>query len=141
VSPDWWTIVGTVVGVISLVIAVVQTFRYREAKRLLEQLRVREQLAIWSLYDLIVQAYDSTGEARTALRSDGAEPVKAIEKTAQTAALLNAAWLKTIEHAATLEDTFDQAALERWISLGRLDSDWRKARARKLLPPSIQQGQ
>lgn len=134
-TPDLWTIAGTVAGVTSLFVAVIQTFRYREAKRLLEQLRLRDQLSTWSLYDLIVQAYEAVGEAREALRNGPVPPAKALEKTAQSAALLNAMWLNTIEHAATLEPVFDQATLDRWKALGRLDSEWRVSRAKKLLPP------
>jgi hypothetical protein len=133
-TPDWWTIVGTVIGAISLILAVVQTIRYQVAKRLLRRINEREQLATWALYDLIVQAYDIIGEARTTLRSEPNSPVQAVEKTAQAASLLNAMWLKTVEHAAMLEPEFREPTLQRWVDLGRLDSDWRLARARKLLP-------
>lgn len=135
--PDTWTIVGTIVGVLSLILAAVQTVRYQATKKLLDQLQNREQIATWSLYDLAIQAYTSLGEARAALRDVSGAPVAAIEKTAQVASLLNAIWLKLIEHAATLEPEFTEATIERWRNLGRLDSDWRLQRARKLLPASI----
>jgi len=132
---DWWSVIGTVIGAISLVIAGVQTVRYQVAKRLLQRINSREQVATWGLYDLIIQAYDDVVEAREALRSaPNAAPVKAVEKTAQTAALLNAMWLATVEHASTLEPQFNSSTVERWVELGRLDSDWRIARAKKLLP-------
>lgn len=131
---DPWTIASTGIGIASLMLAIVQSFRYQATKKLLEQMQDREQIATWALYDLGIQAYTSLGEARVALRGNSNVPVAGIEKTAQVASLLNAMWLKLIEHAATLEPKFDEAAIKRWQELGRLDSDWRLERARKLLP-------
>jgi len=136
-SAEAWTILSTGVSVASLGLAIIQTFRYRATKRLLAKLNEREQLATWSLYDLLVQAYTANAEARSALREEQTPAVAAIEKSAQTAALLNAMWLNTVEHAAQLEPVFDEAVLDRWIRLGRLDSEWRIARARKLLPSHL----
>ena len=149
-APDWWTISGTVIGAISLVVAGVQTVRYQVAKRLLKRISEREQVATWALYDRITQAYDDVGEARQALRSTDAQSAgpsqvalthvetaawtRAVEKTAQTAAILNAMWLNTIEHASSLEPVFEEATVERWKELGRLNTPWRIERARKLLP-------
>jgi hypothetical protein len=134
VDADGWAVLGTVASIASLALAVVQTIRYRVAKSLLRQLRNKEQVATWSHYDLIVQAYDWNAEARDALRSEAGAPIVALEKTAQVSSLLNAMWLKSVEHAASLEINFDEEAIERWQALGRLDTEWRLKRARKLLP-------
>lgn len=139
-SSDQWTILGTLIGAVSLVLAGVQTVRYQVAKRLLARLNEREQLANWALYDLLVQAYDSLAEARHALKpGQPTDSSTAAEKTAQVASLLNATWLLVIQHAAMLEPSFDEAAIGRWKKAGRLDTTWREERARKLLPNPTEQ--
>ena len=129
-----WTILGTVLTAVGLAVAVIQSFRYQEAARLLRTLRDREQIANWALYDLITQAYDQVREARDELRDESGGSRKALENAARAVSLLNAMWLNTVEHAAALEPEFSEQTLDRWEALGRLDTQWRMERARRLLP-------
>ena len=134
---DIWAIIGTILAAAGLVVAVIQTLRYRVARQLLLKINQREQISTWALYDLVVQAYDSLNHTRSVLREPSGDTRAALESAAKASSLLNAMWLRCVEQAALLEPTFDEAAIERWKEMGRLDSEWRYTRARKLLPRAV----
>ena len=140
-TADTWTVLGTVLTAVALAISLVQTIRYRIASALLRQIHQRDQIANWALYDMIVQTYDCLHKARAAAGEDPPNENVLIAETNQASAVVNSMWLRTVERAAILEPEFNENTIARWEQTGRLDSVWRLARARKLLPSPPAKGE
>ena len=132
-TADTWTVLGTVLTAVALAIPLVQTIRYRIASALLRQIHQRDQIANWALYDMIVQTYDCLHKARAAAGEDPPNENVLIAETNQASAVVNS--------MAILEPEFNENTIARWEQTGRLDSAWRLARARKLLPSPPAKGE
>lgn len=128
----WINLLGAAASVIGIGIAIAQTFRYREARRLLVEIRRNRSAEIWGGIALTLQAYDTIEDARE-LVPDTASALSG--KVASARRVVVAQYLQQLRQAVLDEPVFNERVLQNWIANGRLENEWRIAQARRLLDP------
>lgn len=111
--------------------ALLQSLRFRSARRALEQLKRHIKNRIWGDIQLTLQVFDSLEEAKQTY--DGVKPLRpgiTMEQylyakmiSARKGAV--AAYLRQLEQRINEEETFDHETAQKWFEEGRLQNEWR----------------
>ena len=127
------TIVEIVTTVLALVVAAVQTVRYKHSQSLIKDLKRAKNATIWTHIAIVLEAYYTIEDARDKCEKDQekGEVFAKITSARRTIVIL---WLDMLKEAALDEEEYNLKTIEKWIKLGRLENDWRIDKAKRLVP-------
>ncbi len=133
-TSDNMNVAGGIASVLSVIVAVVQTVRYRQAARLLRHVERSRNAATWQNIVMVLRVYDSLHEVTEMDRQViQTSPDRLMAKINRARECVVNQWIQLIKEAALEEPIFNEEVIERWQRQGRLENDWRVAHARKLL--------
>ena len=134
-TSDWIGFTGALLSALGFAIAIVQTYRAWSANATLENEKRTRNATIWHNIALVLNAYETIEDARSAL-NNGADTTD----TAVIAAKLSSArrcivdhYLELLKSAVLDEPEFNEGTVRLWIEQGRLENDWRVKQARKFI--------
>lgn len=123
-------LIASVVGILSLGLAIAQTVRARNARAELERIRRIKNADIWSGISLTLQAYETIDDARE-LIPEGAHELSAKIGSARRAIV--GQYLQQLRQAVLDEPEFTEETVKEWRRVGRLENEWRVAQAMKFV--------
>lgn len=124
-------IVGTFASLIALVVALVQSLRYKAARENYQKLRQIRNTQIWGSITLTLEAYDTLDEAKALIKNKPIDSEIAMKIVSARKSIV-AQYLRLLEEAILDEDMFTEATATEWRSMGLLENEWRYQAALKL---------
>lgn len=130
-------LIGGIASVLGLLVAVVQTMRYRESQRHLHELKRRRNATIWSIISGVLQAYESLEDARDLLKAHNNSLNRELALSKVTSARRSTVnqYVQLLREAVLDEEEFTETTVEEWKRLGRLENEWRVCQAKKFIQP------
>lgn len=135
-NSDWslfLAVVGTFVSLLGFSLSIIQTIRYHNSQRDLEQLRRARNANIWSNIGMILQAYESIDDARQLARGDRFDKEALYAKINSVRRTIVNHYLQLLKEAILDEEVFTEETVEDWKRIGRLENEWRVAQAMKFI--------
>lgn len=126
----WLNVVAGLVGIVSFILAFVQTLRYRQAEKDLQFFRRSKNADIWGNIALVLQAYESLDDARTLVRR---RQVELAGKLSSARRAIVGQYIQLLKQAILDEPEFTEETIQYWRRIGRLENDWRAAQAMKYI--------
>jgi hypothetical protein len=121
-----------VITIISFILALTQTLRYKQARDSLAEIRRIKNAEIWSDIATTLQAYKSLDEARELVPSDSKDLYGKVN-SARRAIITH--YIQLLRQAILDEPEFTEETVEFWKRTGRLDTEWRVAQAMIFVQP------
>lgn len=121
-----------VIALLGFLLAAVQTLRHRAVKREADQLRRIRNASIWAEITRTLHAYESLEDARGLVPED--QPALAAKISSARRSVVSQ-YVELLKEAALDEERFSEDTIQRWISQGRLENEWRAQQARRFIPP------
>lgn len=126
------SIFGLVTSVLGIVIAVIQTLRFRASQELLREVKRIRNASIWTNIALILQAFDSV---ENGLKIEPLpENVEKLHNKFQIVrrTIVNC-YFQMLRDATLDEPEFNEETLERWKAQGKIENEWREKQAKRLI--------
>lgn len=143
---------GSVASIMGIAVAIIQTLRYKETKRVNEDLRIAierqersSNTAIWANIAHILEAFD---RLQSILNYDDHPdeeiPRHMLVKVAAARQCLTSHYIALLRQAILREPEFNELTLDKWKSMGRLGDGWTRNLAMRFietdafnLPPDV----
>lgn len=125
-------IVGSVASILSITVAVIQTYRHKAAQEALREVRRSRSASIWTNINFIIQAFDSVENALSS-DFDATSIDKVQAKFMSVRRAIVDCYLELLREASLDEPVFNEETVKRWRRIGKLENDWREQQARRLI--------
>jgi|GEM_PF-6663934 len=126
-------IVGSVASIIGLVVAIIQTIRFRNASENVRMLKRHRNATIWSNISMLLEAYETLEDARNLVEvTEDLDPKLYAKISSARRSIVNQ-YLQYLKEAVLDEDDFTSEILDSWVKSGRLENEWRVNQARKFI--------
>lgn len=129
----WLAVFGSLASVLGLVVAIVQTLRYRAAEQSNRALRRARDTQIWGNIALALQAFERIEPLRQELASDESVPAEVRQRLIAARQSVVDQYLRLLEQAILAEPEFTVETVELWAQNGRLENDWRRQQAMRFV--------
>lgn len=134
---DLLNVLGFILTALGVIVAIVQTYKARQATANLEKEQRARNATIWHNIALTLNAYETLEDARAYLgtSSDGnnKSPEVLAAKLASARRCVVDQYLDLLRSAVLDEAEFTEETVQLWKSQGRLENDWRIKQARKFV--------
>jgi hypothetical protein len=124
-------IAGTIVSIIGLIIAIIQSMKYKAANENYKKLKQIRNTQIWGSISLILEAYDTLDEAKKILEEREIDSEISLKIVSARKSIV-AQYLRLLEQAILDEPTFTIETANEWRKKGLLENEWRYQVAIKL---------
>jgi hypothetical protein len=127
------TIIGVVFGFLCIMIAIYQTLRYQQIKNILRKIERAENAEMWMNIGIIVRIFDSLEKAANLIMKRVRVDNEVLSEVTSAKRGISDQYLSLLKEAVLAESHYNMAVIEKWVTMGRLENEWRKTQAKRLL--------
>ena len=137
---DWsfyFGVAGFILSSIGVVIAIIQTIRYRNVSEKNKELRRNRYLQIWSNINSSIIAFDKLDKVQDSLKGVSGLDESIPRRISNARQGVVSLWMQLIKDAAAEEEEFTEETVEEWYRLNKLGNEWRRDYAMQLVGPNL----
>lgn len=135
-TSDGWAILQTIVATLGLVLALVQTLRYRSAKSELDKVNRMKIADIWANISMTLEAYETLEDARRINSRSENDPTLSAKLNSARRSVV-AQYIQLLRQAAMAEPEFTEETVKEWQRVGRLENQWRVTQALRFVRTNL----
>lgn len=133
---DWeilLAVASSIASIAGLAVAVIQTVRFRAAKRANKELRRSRNTQIWGNIVLALQAFERLEPLKDTHPDVESLPDDVKKRVVAARQSVVDQYLRLLEQAILDENEFTAETVDLWCESGRLENEWRRDHAMKFV--------